>query len=98
MAEDGPQHSGGMTGSLKVARAAVVLAVAQAGAAKVEAQHRKSERVQRLHRVIHDLVVHGAAKQRMWMAHQRGVSRLRLSLVEQRFQASRTTFKKQGAN
>jgi LytR cell envelope-related transcriptional attenuator len=27
MAEDGPQHSGGMTGSLKVARAAVVLAV-----------------------------------------------------------------------
>src|ERR1022692_265472 len=39
----------------------VVLAGAQAGAAKVEAQHGKAERVQCLHGVKNDLVVHGPA-------------------------------------
>ena len=41
---------------------AIVLALAQAGAAEIEAQNRKSEAVQRLHRVEDDLVVQRSAK------------------------------------
>ena len=47
----------------------VVPACAQARTAKVEAQHRKAERVQSLHGVKDHLVVHRATAQRMRMAH-----------------------------
>jgi hypothetical protein len=39
-----------------------MLAIAQARAAKVEAQHRKPKAAQGFHGVVHDFVVHGAAK------------------------------------
>ena len=55
----------------------VVLSRAGSHAAKVEAQHRKAEAVQHLHRVEDDLVVHGAAEERMRMADQR--TRIRAS-------------------
>ena len=67
----------------------VVRAFAQARAAKIEAQRRIAQPIQRLHRRKHHLVVHGAAVQRMWMADQRRPSRLRFATVQQRFQLAR---------
>jgi len=52
--------------------------------------------MERLHGVVDDLVVHGAAKQRMRMAHKRGVAGLCLPLVQQRFQAPGVTGKEEG--
>ena|ERR1039457_6920771 len=51
----------------------VVLAVAQAGSAKVEAQGGKSKTVQRLHGVKHHFVMERPSEYRMRMANQRGV-------------------------
>ena len=51
--------------------AVIVLALAQARAAKVEAQHRKTKTVQRFHGVEHNFVVQRSAKQRMRMADDR---------------------------
>src|ERR1022692_3570158 len=51
----------------------VVPACAQARTAKVEAQHRKAERVQSLHGVKDHLVVHSPPDQRMRLTHQSGV-------------------------
>lgn len=41
--------------------AAIVLAFAQSRAAKIEAQHREPETIERFHRAIHHFVVHRAA-------------------------------------
>ena len=49
----------------------VVRSLAQSRAAEVEAQHGKAERVQGLHGVEDDFVVHGSAVERVRMAHQR---------------------------
>jgi hypothetical protein len=44
--------------------------LAQTGSTEVEAQHRKTKTVQRLHRVKHNLVVQRPTKQRMRMTNQ----------------------------
>src|ERR1035437_1572603 len=78
-----------------LAASLVVLASAQAGAAKVEAQHGKAERVQCLHGVKNDLVVHGPASQRVRMAHQSGMGRGGRSHIEQGFQPSCRSLEKE---
>ena len=65
-----------------------VFAIAQAGAAEVEAKHGESEVVKRFHGVEYDFVVKRSTIERMWMAHQRGVRRGGRSGVEESFQAS----------
>ena len=69
---------------------AIMLAFAQSRAAKVEAQHRPAQselrRVEHLHGVVHDLVVHGAAALGMGMADQRGERRSGQSLVQNRLE------------
>jgi len=70
------------------APAVVVLAFAHSGAAKIEPQDRKPKAIQSFHRMVYDLVVQCATIQRMRMADQRGMGRIRLSLVEQRFQTA----------
>src|SRR5258708_32723786 len=79
---------------VNLAFAAVVCAFAQAGSAEVEAQHRKSESAQGLHGVVDHLVVYGASKQRMRMAHQRRMARLRRPLIEQRLEPARGAVEK----
>src|SRR6185437_14905427 len=54
----------------------VVLALAESGSAKIEAEHGKTKTIQGLHRVKDNLVVQGAAINRMRMAHNCGVSRI----------------------
>ena len=77
------------------APALVVLAFTQSCAPKIEAQHRKPEGVQGLHRVVHNLVVHRATVERMRMTDQGGVRCIRLPFVQQRFQpAGRTIYEK----
>ena len=71
------------------------VALAQTGAAKVEAQHRKSKTVQGFHGVEDDLVMQGSAEQRMRMAYKRGVRGTLGAGVEQGFQASGRTVEKQ---
>lgn len=68
--------------------AVVVFALAQSRASKIKAQHGKSEPVQGLHRVEHDLVVQGSAEQGMRMADERGVRGIFGSGIEQSFEAS----------
>jgi len=60
----------------QLADALVILALAAAHPAEVEAQHREAKLVERIMQVIHDAVVHGAAELRMRMQHDgnRGVS------------------------
>ena len=64
----------------------VVFTFAQAGAAKVEAQYRKTKFMQRLHCVVDDLIVHGPAMQRMWMANQGAVRCVQTAFIQQRLQ------------
>src|SRR5206468_12466558 len=66
-----------------------MLSIAQARSAKVEPQYRKAKAAQRLHGVVNHLVVHRPAKQRMRMADQSGMRRVRLALIQQRLQPSR---------
>src|SRR5690348_9158162 len=63
-----------------------MLAFAHASAAKIEAQNGKAECAERFHGVIHNLVVHGAAEERMRMADQRGMRCVRLAFIQQSFQ------------
>jgi len=74
--------------------ALVVLPLAQPRAAKIETQHRETAAVQRLHGVEHDLVVQSAAKQRVWMAHQRRMRRVLRARVKQRLQPAGGALKK----
>ena len=86
------------TNIIHFAHSVVVFALAQAGSAEVEAQHRESEAVESFHGVEDDFVVQGSAKQWVRMANHSCVRGVRSTGVEQRFQASRTTFKEQGAD
>ena len=68
-----------------------MLAVAESGAAEVEAKDGKAEAVQRLHGVEDNLVVQRPAKQRVRMANERGMPSINRPSVQQRLQASRGT-------
>ena len=83
------------TNVINLALAVVVHAFTESGIAEVEAEHRKSEGVQRLHGVIHNFVVHGAAIHRVGMADQGGVRGGGLTLVQQGFEFSGRTAQKQ---
>lgn len=61
---------------IALAAAAIVLAFAQARAAKIEAQDRQAETVERLSHLIDDFVVQGAAEERMGVAHDSGERRM----------------------
>ena len=81
-----------------LADAAVVLAFAQPGAAEVEAQHGKAEAVERFHGVEDDLVVHGAAEERMRMTDERGVGGAGRAGVEHGLEAAGGAGQEQRAN
>src|SRR5450631_2313798 len=70
----------------------------QSGAAKVEAQHGKSKRMQRLHGMKHDLVVHRPAKQWVRMADQSGMRRIGLARIEQCLEPAGRAVEKQRAD
>jgi hypothetical protein len=78
--------------------AVIVFSLAQAGPAKVKAQHGKPEAVQRLHRVEDDLVVQSSAKQGMRMANHGGMSGVGCACVEQRFQPPGGAWEEQRAD
>ncbi len=65
-----------------------MLAFAQPGAAKIEAEHGKSETVERLHGVEDNFVMQRSTVQRMRMAHDGGMRRIGRPGVEQSFQTS----------
>lgn len=75
--------------------AAIVFALAESGATKVEAQHGETKTVQRLHGMEYDLIMQRPAKQRMGMANYRRVRRVFCARVEQRFQSSRWAFEEE---
>ena len=75
-----------------------MLAFAQAGAAKIEAQHGESEAVERLHGVKDDFVVQRSAVQRMRMANEGGMRCAGRTGVEQGFQASGGAGEEEGAD
>ena len=75
--------------------AVIVFALAESGAAKVEAQHGKTKTVQRLHGMEHNLVMQCSSKQRMRVANDRGVSRILRTGVEQCFESSPWAFKEE---
>src|SRR5690242_17302026 len=81
-----------------LAFASVVLAVAQSRTTEIEAQHGKSEVVQRFHRVKYDLVVQGSTEQRMRMTDDCSVCCVFRACVEQGFQTSGWTIEKERAN
>jgi hypothetical protein len=66
----------------------VVFAGTLSSAAKVEPQDRESERMQRFHGVVNDLVVHRPAKQRVWMANQSGVRGIPIADIQQSFESA----------
>lgn len=72
-----------------------VLSLAKPRTPKIEAQHGKSEAVQHLHGVEHNLVVQRPAVQGMRMADQRGVGRLRITFVQQGLKPACRTIEKQ---
>ena len=67
---------------------AFVMSFAETGAAKIEAQHRPAQaplrRIQHLHGVVDDFVVHGAAAEGMRMADKRGEARIGRAFIQQR--------------
>src|SRR5947209_7001559 len=73
---------------VRLSLAMAVFSLAQPKATKIEAQHRKSKTVQRFHPMKHNLVVHGAAVNRMRMTDQSSMTRVLCAGVEQRFEAS----------
>ena len=72
-----------------------MFSLTQSGSAKVEAQHGKTEAVQRLHGVKDNLVVQSSAEERMGMTHNCSVCRIFCSGVEDRFQASSRAFEEE---
>jgi len=72
-----------------------VLALAAADAPKIEPQHGKAKTIQHLHGVINDFVVHRPAKQRMRVGDEAGISRVRRSGVQQRFEPAGRAGEKQ---
>ena len=83
----------------------VVRALAEADSAKVETQRGPAEVAKDARRVVDDLVMHGAAAERMGMTDQDGAGRadwvgqsvawIRFSGIEQRFEFSRCAGKEQ---
>ena len=73
--------------------ALVVFALAQARAAKVEAQHGKTKAVQRLHGMEDDFIVQRPAKQRMRMADDGCMGGILRATVKQRFKPSHRAVK-----
>ncbi len=69
-----------------LAAAVVVRALAQAGAAKIEAQHRQPISLEGLHGVIDDLVVHGSAEERVRMANHGRVGGIGPPHIQQSFE------------
>jgi hypothetical protein len=59
------------------ANTAIVFSLALSCAAKIEAEHRNAAPVQRLGRLIHNFVVHGATEKRMRVADHRRERRSR---------------------
>jgi hypothetical protein len=78
--------------------ALVVLAMAQAGAAKVEAQHGHPEAVQGLHRVEDDFVVQRASVLGMWVADQGRVRGVGRAGVQQRLELAGGTVQEKGSD
>jgi hypothetical protein len=78
--------------------ATVVLALAEPGAAKVEAKNGKSEAVQGFHGMEDDFVVERAAEERMGMADERGMAGVGRASVEQGFEASGGAVEKERAD
>ena len=74
------------TDVLYLADAIVVLSLAQAGSAEIEAQHRKAKAVEGFHGVEDDFVVEGSAVEGMRVADQCGVRCVRSTRVEQSFE------------
>ena len=85
----------GCANVVDLASSIVMQAFAQSSASKIETQHRKSKRVQRLHRMIDNFVVHGAAIKPMRMTDQSRMSCIRLAFVEQGLQPSRRSLNKE---
>ena len=71
-----------------LAVAVVVGSLAEARAAKVEAQDGEAKGGERLHGVVDDLIVHGSAAWRVRVADDGGVGRVGAAGVEQCFEAS----------
>ena len=78
--------------------AVVVLAVAQARAAKVEAQHGHAESIQRFHRVKDDLVVQRASVFGMRVADQGRVGGIRRAGVQESFELPGRAVQEEGSN
>jgi len=76
----------------------VVLAMAQAGSAKVKAQRRESEPIQRFHGMKHHLVVECAPINWMRVADQRRVGGILGAKVQNGFKLSSRSIEKQRAN
>src|SRR6266436_6784282 len=76
----------------------IMFPMAQAGTAKIEAQHRKTETVQRLHGVKDHLVMESSAKPRMRMAHHGGVGGFGFARVEQRLQTAGRPIESEGTD
>jgi hypothetical protein len=70
------------------AASVVVFPFGEAGAAEVEAQNGQVEGSKCLHRVVHHLVVHGAAEERMRMRDEGGVGGVVRAGVEEGFEFS----------
>ena len=78
--------------------AVIMLALAETCSAKIEAQHGKSKTIQRFHGVKDDLVVQGAAEQRMRVTDQRGVCGILDACVQDCLQAPGRTLQKKRTN
>ena len=98
------QHDGSMELALKPVQGradvvglsrAVMDAFTEPGAAKVESQYRPLQtevrRVERLHRVVDNLVVHGAAAARMRMADESRAGGRVVAFIEQSFKPAGRT-------
>ena len=71
-------------------------APAQTGSSEVKAKDGEAKRVQGLHRMEDSLVVQRSAVERMGMTNQRCVRGAGSPCIQQSFQLSGRTFKKQG--
>jgi len=75
--------------------AMIVFAVAESGPSKVKAQHGKAKTIQRFHRMEHDLVMQGPAKQRMRMTNHPRMRGMVRACVQQCFQLSCGAFQEE---
>lgn len=78
--------------------AAVMLAFAQASAAKVEAQNRAAKAMKDFGGMVDDLVVHGSAPEGVWVTDQTDELRARMAFIQYRFESPRRTLEFEGAD